>query len=65
MTGSKISNNKKGINAAMLGNNIQAERFFRKAIVDRETAIEGSMNLIRLLHMQDRHADAKERILTI
>ena len=58
MTGSKLSNNKKGINAAMLGNNIQAESFFRKAIVDGETAIEGSMNLIRLLHMQDRHADA-------
>ena len=39
----------------MAGNHIEAESFFRQAIKENKTAIEGSMNLIRLLHMQGRH----------
>ncbi len=41
----------------MAGNHIEAENFFRQAIKENETAIEGCMNLIRLLHMQGRHAE--------
>ena len=41
----------------MAGNHIEAENFFRQAIKENETAIEGYMNLIRLLHMQGRHAE--------
>ena len=58
MTRSNTSNNKKGVDAAMAGNHIEAENFFRQAIKDNKTAIEGSMNLIRLLHMQARHLEA-------
>ena len=57
MSASNTSNNRKGVQAAMAGNNIEAENLFRKAIKMNETAIEGSMNLIRLLHMQRRHAE--------
>tara|TARA_Y100000991_G_scaffold195936_1_gene165536 strand:+ start:353 stop:1753 length:1401 start_codon:yes stop_codon:yes gene_type:complete len=57
MTGSNTSNNKKGVEAAMAGNHVEAESFFRQAIKDNKTAIEGRMNLIRLLHMQGRHAE--------
>ena len=55
MTESNTSNNKKGVEAATAGNIIEAENFFRQAIKENKTAIEGSMNLIRLLHMQGRH----------
>ena len=46
-----------GVEAAMAGNHIEAENFFRQAIKENETAIEGHMNLIRLLHMQGRYAE--------
>ncbi len=42
----------------MAGNHIEAENFFRQAIKENETAIEGCMNLIRLLHMQGRYTEA-------
>ena len=57
MTAGNIPNNRKGVEAAMAGNHIEAENFFRQAIKENETAIEGCMNLIRLLHMQGRHAE--------
>ena len=57
MAGSNTSNNKKGVDAAMAGHHIEAENYFRQASKEKETAIEGSMNLIRLLHMQGRHAE--------
>jgi len=57
MTASNTSNNRKGVQAAMAGNHIEAENFFRQAIKESDTAIEGSMNLVRLLHMQGRHAE--------
>ena len=41
----------------MAGNHIEAENFFRQAIKESDTAIEGSMNLVRLLHMQGRHPE--------
>ena len=41
----------------MAGHHIEAENYFRQASKEKETAIEGSMNLIRLLHMQGRHAE--------
>ena len=41
----------------MAGNHIEAENFFRQAVKESDSAIEGSMNLIRLLHMQGRHAE--------
>ena len=46
-----------GVEAAMAGNHVEAENFFRQAIKENETAIEGCMNLIRLLHMQERHPE--------
>ena len=58
MTKSNTSNNKKGVDAAMAGNHIEAENFFRRAIKENRTVIEGSMNLIRLLHKQGRHDEA-------
>lgn len=58
MTASNASNNRKGVEAAMAGNHIEAENFFRQAIKENETAIEGCMNLIRLLHMQGRYTEA-------
>ena len=57
MTVSNTSNNRKGVQAAMAGNHIEAENFFRQAIKESDTAIEGSMNLVRLLHMQGRHLE--------
>ena len=57
MTAGNTSNNRKGVQAAMAGNHIEAENFFRQAIKESDTAIEGSMNLVRLLHMQGRHAE--------
>ena len=42
----------------MAGKHTEAENFFRQAIKENKTAIEGSMNLIRLLHMQGRHFEA-------
>lgn len=41
----------------MAGNHVEAENFFRQAIKENKTAREGSMNLIRLLHMQGRHSE--------
>jgi len=41
----------------MAGNHVEAENYFRQASKENETAIEGSMNLIRLLHMQGRHTE--------
>jgi uncharacterized protein (TIGR02466 family) len=57
MTASNISNTRKGVQAAMAGNHIEAENLFRQAIKVNETAIEGSINLIRLLHIQRRHVE--------
>ena len=57
MTAGNTSNNRKGVQAAMAGNHIDAENFFRQAIKENATAIEGSMNLVKLLHMQGRHAE--------
>ena len=57
MTAGNTSNNRKGVQAAMAGNHIDAEDFFRQAIKENATAIEGSMNLVKLLHMQGRHAE--------
>ena len=57
MTARDSSNNKKGVEAAMAGNHIEAENFFRQAIKENKTTLEGSMNLIRLLHMQGRHSE--------
>ena len=57
MTGSNTSDNKKGVAAAMAGNHIEAEQLFRQALKENQTAIEASMNLIRLLHMQGRHVE--------
>ena len=57
MTASNASNNRKGVEAAMAGNHVEAENFFRQAIKESESVIEGSMNLIRLLHLQGRHAE--------
>ena len=42
----------------MAGNHIEAENFFRQAMKENKTAIEGTMNLIRLLHMHGRHFEA-------
>ena len=41
----------------MAGNHIEAEYFFRQAVKESDSAIEGSMNLVRLLHIQGRHAE--------
>ena len=57
MTAGNTSNNRKGVQAAMAGNHIEAENFFRQAVKESDSAIEGSMNLVRLLHMQGRHAE--------
>ena len=57
MTAGNTSNNRKGVQAAMAGNHIEAEKFFRQAVKESDSAIEGSMNLIRLLHIQGRHAE--------
>ena len=57
MTAGNTSNNRKGVQAAMAGNHIEAENFFRQAVKESDSAIEGSMNLIRLLHIQGRHAE--------
>ena len=60
MTASNTSSNKKGIDAAMAGNHIEAENYFRLAIAEDESGIEGYMNLTRLLSMQSRHREAIE-----
>ena len=57
MTAGNTSNNRKGVQAAMAGNHIEAEYFFRQAVKESDSAIEGSMNLVRLLHIQGRHAE--------
>ena len=57
MTAGNTSNNRKGVQAAMAGNHIEAENFFRQAVKESDSAIEGSMNLVRLLHIQGRHAE--------
>ena len=60
MTASNTSNNKRGIDAAIAGNHIEAENHFRQAIAEDESGIEGYMNLIRLLSMQSKHRHAIE-----
>ena len=60
MTASNTSTNKRGIDAAMAGNHIEAENYFRLAIAEDESGIEGYMNLTRLLSMQSRHREAIE-----
>ena len=57
MTAGNTSNNRKGVQAAMAGNHIEAENFFRQAVKESDSAIEGSMNLIRLLHIKGRHVE--------
>ena len=60
MEAGNTSNNKRGVDAAMAGNTIEAENFFRQAIAENESEVEGYMNLIRLLSMQSRHREAIE-----
>ena len=60
MEAGNTSNNKRGVDAAMAGNTIEAENFFRQAIAENKSEVEGYMNLIKLLSMQSRHREAIE-----
>jgi tetratricopeptide (TPR) repeat protein len=49
--------NKKGIEAAVCGKIIEAEKYFRSAIKLDSNSFEAAFNLIKLFHMNDRYHD--------
>ena len=57
--------NKQGIQAALSGNVLDAEKYFKQALSLNSNSLDSIFNLVKLFYMQKRCADAIELYLQI